>query len=372
MDFRPAAWKSPLGMRKIRLPFRRASAMSEAERQAKVSVVIPCFNEETVLPHLYWDLQVCLDRLGRKYLLEVLLIDDGSRDATWNLIREFSAKDRRIRGLALSRNFGHQSALSCGYDRSTGDAIIALDADLQDPPELIEDLLQKWEQGADVVYAVRECREGESLFKRSTAALFYRIAGALGVRHLRADSGDFRLMSRRSLEALKSLPECHRFLRGMVGWIGFRTAEVRYVRKPRRTGTTKYSISKMVRFAMDGVLSFSMLPLRLPYLGAGLLGLGMFGYLLTALVRRLFFGEPLFTAWFVSICAFGAFGTMNLLCLGILGEYVGRIHEQSKNRPQYIVLEASDQGTPLRPPPPRPPKAEIPDPTPGVVESAPK
>jgi len=346
--------------------------MSDQKRKPTVSLVIPCFNEEKVLPYLHQDLKGFLDRMSRKYILEVLLIDDGSRDGTWTLIRDYASGDPRIKGLALSRNFGHQSALSCGYEWSTGDAVIALDADLQDPPEVIDELLQKWEEGADVVYAVRESREGDSLFKRSTAALFYRIMGALGVRHLRADSGDFRLMSRRSLNALKRLPEYHRFLRGMVGWIGFRTSEVRFNRKPRKMGTTKYSFSKMLRFAMDGVVSFSLLPLRLSYLTAGLLGLAVFAYLFIALVRHLFLGESTLTGWSVLICVMGALGAMNLLCLGIVGEYVGRIHEQSKNRPQYIVLESVDHGMSPPPPPGSIPSTGISEISRGIVESVPK
>lgn len=346
--------------------------MTEAKRRPKVSLVIPCFNEEKVLPYLFEGLTVILGHLSEKYALEVLLIDDGSRDGTWSLIREYAGKDHRVKGLSLSRNFGHQSALSCGYDWSTGDAIVALDADLQDPPEIIEDLITRWQEGADVVYAVREVREGESLFKRSTAALFYRIARVLGVRHLRADSGDFRLMSRRSLEALRSLPEYHRFLRGMVGWIGFRTAEVRYVRKPRKTGATKYTFLKMLRFAMDGILSFSVLPLRLPTFAAGLLGLGIFGYLGILLARHLLLGEPLFTRWSALGVAIGAFGTVNLLCLGILGEYIGRIHEQSKNRPQYIILESSDQRTLPSPSAAEFQTTDVSGHSEGIVESIPK
>jgi dolichol-phosphate mannosyltransferase len=288
-----------------------------------------------------------MDRLAASYDVEAILVDDGSRDRSWDLIREYAEKDPRFKGVTLSRNFGHQAALSCGYDWASGDAVIAMDADLQDPPEAVLEMLERWEEGADIVYAVRESREGESALKRTTAASFYRLIRGLGARHVRADTGDFRLMSRRSLDALRSLPEYHRFLRGMVGWIGFRTAEVRYARQPRRVGVTKYTLHKMVRFAVDALVSFSIVPLRLAYAAGAILSLGILGYLAYALVRYLFFGVVLVPGWTSLILAIVGFGTMNLLCLGIMGEYVGRIYEQSKQRPVYLVSEASC-------PPPRP------------------
>jgi dolichol-phosphate mannosyltransferase len=287
------------------------------------------------------ELKSLLERLGVKYIPEVILVDDGSRDRTWALIREYSAADERIKGITLSRNFGHQAALTCGYDHACGEAVIALDADLQDPPEVIEQMLERWEQGADIVYGVRESRDGESIFKLATASLFYRLIGALGARHVRADSGDFRLMSRRSLEALKKLPEYHRFVRGMVGWIGFQTVEIRYARKARMAGETKYTLTKMMRFAMDAIVSFSIMPLRLSYVAAGLISLSVLAFFAYGIVRHLFFGTFLVPGWASLTLTIVAFGTLNLICIGIIGEYIGRIYEQSKNRPVYIVLESS-------------------------------
>jgi dolichol-phosphate mannosyltransferase len=316
----------------------------------RISFVSPCFNEEETLPLLRDALSAVFDRLAPDYDVEAILVDDGSRDRTWSRIREYAEKDPRFKGVALSRNFGHQAALSCGYDWASGDAIISIDGDLQDPPELVLQMIEKWEDGADVVYAVRDSRAGESAFKRATASLFYRLVRALGAGHVRADAGDFRLLSRRSLDALRSLPEYHRFLRGMVGWLGFRTAEVHYARRPRRAGVTKYTLGKMVRFATDAVVSFSILPLRLAYVGGALLSLGVLGYLGYALMQYLFFGVTLVAGWTSLILAIVAFGTMNLLCLGILGEYVGRIYEQSKQRPIYLVSDSSAPPPERRPP----------------------
>jgi dolichol-phosphate mannosyltransferase len=316
-------------------------------------------NEELVLPELRVGLTSLANRLESRYTPEVILVDDGSRDRTWDLIRQYSLEDARFKGVALSRNFGQQAALTCGYEWASGDAVVALDADLQDPPEVIERMLDQWEQGADIVYGIRRSREGESFFKRATAALFYRFIGTLGAPHIRRDSGDFRLMSRRSLEALKSLPEYHRFIRGMVGWIGFRTAEVHYDRLPRRAGSTKYSLARMVRFATDAIVSFSIVPLRLAYGAAGMLALGILAYLGYAMVRCLFLGGTLVPGWTSLILTLVGFGTMTLVCLGIMGEYVGRLYEQSKSRPQYIVIDSSAS---------RPPSGRCDPGVPGVFE----
>ena len=314
--------------------------MAEVARR-RLSFVIPCLNEEEALPPLREALVSLLDRLAAQYETEVILVDDGSRDRTWSLIRGYAERDARFKVVALSRNFGHQAALSCGYDWAAGEAVVSLDADLQDPPDVVLEMLRKWEEGADIVYAVRESRAGESAFKRGTASFFYRLIRLLGAGHVPPDTGDFRLMSRRSLEALRSLPEYHRFIRGMVGWIGFRTAEVRYARQPRRAGATKFTLQGMVRFALDALVSFSVVPLRLAYLAGATLSLGVLGYLAYAVVRYLFFGVALEPGWTSLIVAIVGFGTMNLVCLGILGEYVGRIYEQSKQRPIYLVRETS-------------------------------
>jgi dolichol-phosphate mannosyltransferase len=312
--------------------------MVELSHRPRISIVVPCFNEEDVFPHLREALEKLLLTLGEESV-EILLVDDGSKDRTWELIRGFADANARIAGVSLSRNFGHQAALTCGYDLAQGEAVICLDADLQDPPEVIGAMVEAWKQGADVVYAVRRERPGESRFKLWTAAIFYRLMQAIGAKHVRADSGDFRLLSRRALDALGTLRETHRFIRGMVGWLGFSTAEVFYDRQPRKAGVTKYPFVKMLRLAVDAAVSFSIFPLRLAYYFAGALTLVNFAYLLFAGLQYLILGEQLVPGWLSLILAVVGFGSLNLFCLGIMGEYIGRIYEQSKSRPLYLVKE---------------------------------
>lgn len=266
--------------------------MRNAERKA-ISIVVPCFNEEDVLPLLAGGLSSLADRLRARYEVEILLIDDGSRDKTWKLIQEYAGKDHRVRGLSLSRNFGHQAALTCGYNLAVGDAVVSMDADLQDPPDVVLEMVAKWEEGSDVVYAVRRSREGESAFKLLTARLFYRLIRAVGSKYVHEDSGDFRLMSRRALNALNRLREQHRFIRGMVGWVGYKTADVQYDRKARAAGVTKYPFMRMLRFAIDATVSFSSFPLRLAYLLSFGLSMIFVGYLVYSLVMYMFFNAEL-------------------------------------------------------------------------------
>jgi dolichol-phosphate mannosyltransferase len=308
-----------------------------------ISLVVPCYNEAEVFPHLRAALVDLASRLEPRYRVEFVLVDDGSRDATWDLIVAFAAADPRVRAAALSRNFGHQTALTGGYDLARGDAVVSLDADLQDPPEVILQMIDEWQKGADVVFAIRSSREGETAFKRWTASVFYRLIRALGQTAAPANSGDFRLMSRRSVAALRQLREKHRYLRGLVGWIGFRTSRVEYDRKPRRAGVTKYPLRKMLAFALDAIVSSSALPLRLTYILAVVAALPFIGYLFYALVMHLFFGVELVTGWSSLILAVVTFGSLILFCLGLIGEYVGRIYEQSKDRPLYLVREVLDQ-----------------------------
>jgi dolichol-phosphate mannosyltransferase len=304
-----------------------------------ISLVVPCYNEAEVFPHLRAALVDLAGRLEPRYRVEFVLVDDGSRDPTWQHIVAFAADDPRVRAAALSRNFGHQTALTGGYDLADGDAVVSLDADLQDPPEVVLRLVEQWEKGADVVFAVRASREGETAFKKWTASLFYRLIRSLGQTGAPPESGDFRLMSKRSVAALRTLRERHRYLRGLVGWIGFRTATVEYHRKPRRAGETKYPLRRMLAFALDAIVSSSALPLRLTYVLAVLAALPFVGFLFFALILHLFFDAPLVPGWSSLILAVVTFGSLILLCLGIIGEYVGRIYEQVKDRPLYLVRE---------------------------------
>lgn len=304
-----------------------------------ISIVIPCYNESAVFDNVRWKLFNLAKSLSDRFEVELIFIDDGSRDDTWEKIRAWAAVDPRVRGVMLSRNFGHQFALTCGYDLARGQAVVSMDADLQDPPEVVPQLVEKWREGFDVVLAVRRRREGDGLFKRASASIFYRLIRAMGGAQVRSDSGDFRLMSRQAIEGLNSLREQHRFIRGMVGWVGFRTTEIVYDRHPRMAGKTKYSLAKMVRLAVDAIISFSSFPLRVAYWTALLLMLGSFGYLLRVIVIHFIFGTPLVQGWASLLVAVVAFGTMNLVCLGLIGEYIGRIYEQGKQRPLYLVRE---------------------------------
>lgn len=313
--------------------------MSEVPRREIISIVVPCYNEEAAFPHLQKELSSLANSIGQDYDVEMILVDDGSRDTTWKQICAFSAVDSRVRGLALSRNFGHQAALTCGYDMATGDAVVCMDADLQDPPDVVLEMIRRWREGADVVYGVRVRREGETAFKRWTAKRFYRLIRAIGAKYVREDTGDFRLLSRRSLEALQKMREEHRFIRGMVGWMGFRVAEVSYERKARVAGTTKYPFQKMLLFALNAIVSFSSFPLRLAYIMAFGLSMILVGYLVYTFYMHVVYHAELVPGWTSLILSIMAFGAMNLFCLGIIGEYVGRIYEQSKQRPLYLIGE---------------------------------
>jgi len=308
-----------------------------------ISVVIPCYNEAEVFPELCRELEALAAKLAERYRLELIFIDDGSRDATWSAIAAYAARNKSVRGVSLSRNFGHQKALTCGYDLARGDAVVSLDADLQDPPEVVLDLVRKWEEGADIVYAVRADRAGETAFKLWTASAFYHLFQKLGDANAPSESGDFRLMSRRSVEAFRRLKEKHRYLRGMVGWLGFRTATVTYHRRPRQAGQTKYPFYRMFALATDAIISFSSFPLRLSFVFASA-GLALvFGYLLYTLIKHLFFGGVLLQGWTSLILTTTIFGSLILISLGIIGEYIGRIYEQVKDRPLYLIREIIEE-----------------------------
>ena len=306
-----------------------------------VSLVVPVFNEEECVPLLSAELARLADRLEREKGLrvETVLVDDGSSDRSWLSIVDAAERDPRVRAVSLSRNFGHQAALSCGYQLAQGDAVVTLDADLQDPPEVVLDLVDAWQRGADIVYAVRLRREGEGWFKRRSADLFYRVIRRIGETNAPRDAGDFRLMSRRAVEALNQLREVHRYVRGMVGWLGFRTAVVSYRRAPRAAGHTKYPLLRMLRLAVAAVVSFSTFPLRLFYWAGVLSTVPFFFYSLVALYQKYTHDVPMPRGWMALQMSIIMFGCLNLVCLGIMGEYVGRIYEQSKDRPLFLIRE---------------------------------
>jgi glycosyltransferase involved in cell wall biosynthesis len=319
-----------------------------------ISVIIPCFNEAAVLPETYRRLAEVADRLEHAGAFEFIFVDDGSRDETSRLLYELTRADPRVRGLRLSRNFGQQIATTAGLENAAGDAVVIIDADLQDPPELIETMIARWREGYHVAYAQRTERTGETAFKLWSAKVFYRLVQGISPASIPSDTGDFRLMDRQVVNALLRMPERDRFLRGMVSWVGFRQIAVPYKREARFAGTTGYSLVKMIGFAIDAIVSFSFAPLRLAvWTGFFVLGLALLGIVYAVILR--FFADP--SHWvrgwasiFVSILFMGG---VQLISLGIIGEYVGRIYGEVKQRPLYFVRERFGFRDETPPPPER-------------------
>ena len=303
-----------------------------------LSIVVPCFNEEACLGALHERLtNAAREAVGEDY--ELVLVNDGSRDGSWAIMQGLAGDDSHLLAVNLSRNHGHQLALTAGLDLCTGDTILIIDADLQDPPELLTPMLETMrETGADVVYGVRKSRRGETAFKRATAHGFYRLLSRATEVDIPLDAGDFRLMDRRVVNALQAMPERDRFVRGMVAWVGFRQIAVPYERAPRFAGESKYPLFKMLRFALDGVTSFSAAPLHLAtWTGFAASALAMIG-VVYALVLRLFTSNWV-TGWTALFIAVLFVGGTQLLALGVIGEYIGRIYAESKRRPLYVVQE---------------------------------
>lgn len=302
-----------------------------------LSVVVPCYNEEQVINETLRQLLQLADGLP-ELRTELIFVDDGSKDQTFHLLKCAAAADPRVKVLSFARNFGHQIAVTAGIEAAAGDAVVLIDADLQDPPEIIRQMLARWREGYDVVYGTRIERDGESAFKRASAKAFYRLLNRLSDIVIPLDTGDFRLMSRRVVEALRTMPERDRFVRGMVSWVGFRQVALPYRRAERFAGETKYPLRKMLRFATDGLLSFSTKPLQLS------IGLGAFSSLLAFAGIVYALGVRLFTdrwveGWAGLFIAVMFLGGVQLITVGILGEYVGRIYNEVKRRPLYVVGE---------------------------------
>jgi polyisoprenyl-phosphate glycosyltransferase len=299
-----------------------------------LSIVVPCFDEQEVIGAAYASLREVAQSITDNY--ELIFIDDGSRDDTFAILREICRGNHHIRCLKLSRNFGHQIAVTAGLDAAAGDAVVIIDADLQDPPKVIIDMVEKWRAGFDVVYGQREARQGESRFKLCTAHLFYRVVNALSEVPIPRDTGDFRLIDRCVVDAIRMMPERHRLLRGMTSWIGFNQTSVRYVRAPRLAGTSKYPLRKMINLALDGIVSFSVKPLRLvAYLGATMFCLSLLGILYALMMRLL--TEVWVPGWTLLFIGSLFFSGVQFIVLGILGEYLGRVYSEVKGRPLYLV-----------------------------------
>jgi polyisoprenyl-phosphate glycosyltransferase len=303
-----------------------------------LSVVVPCFNEAEVMWETHGRLIGALSKLA-DLEFEIIYVDDGSRDGTADAMREIQALDRRVRTLRFSRNFGHQTAVTAGLEHASGDAVVLIDADLQDPPEVIGEMVARWREGYHVAYGVRTDREGETRFKLATAKAFYRVLNRMSETEIPLDTGDFRLMDRSVVEALRAMPERDRFVRGMVAWAGFRQIAVPYRRAARFAGESKYPLFKMIRFALDGLTSFSRAPLRLATWMGFLVSAVAFAAIMYALVMRLFTNNWV-TGWTALFIAVLFVGGAQLLSLGIIGEYIGRIYGESKRRPLYLVQEA--------------------------------
>jgi glycosyltransferase involved in cell wall biosynthesis len=303
------------------------------------SIVAPIYNEKANLPELRRRITEVMESTGEPW--ELILVDDGSTDGSTEIIRAMAKEDKHIRPVVFARNFGHQIAITAGWDYARGDAIVIIDADLQDPPEVILEMAKKWKEGNEVVYAVRAEREGESFFKLWTASLFYRIIYRITDVKIPLDTGDFRLMDRKVVNVLKQMPERHRFPRGMSAWVGFKQVGVQYKRAARHAGETKYPFRKMFRLALNAITSFSYFPLQVAtFFGFLSAGVAIIAIPVVAALRLA--GSHFFQGQTTTLISVLFLGGVQLISLGILGEYVGRLYDEAKGRPLYIVREAPE------------------------------
>ncbi|MGD0584248.1 MAG: glycosyltransferase family 2 protein [Oryzomonas sp.] len=305
-------------------------------KKTVISVVVPVFNEEAVIYESYSRLKGVLEGLNEPY--ELIFVNDGSHDATPVIVRAICKSDTSVRMIDFARNFGHQTAITAGMDYASGDAVVVIDADLQDPPEVIPEMIAKWREGFDVVYGRRAQRKGETFFKRFTSAAFYRLLHKLTDVDIPVDTGDFRLIDRKVCDALKGVKERNRYVRGIISWLGFRQTGVEFVREKRFAGETKYPFKKMLRFAFDAITSFSYKPLKLATYIGSTVSFGGFAYLLVVIYQKLFTSTTI-TGWASMMAVTLFFNGVVLMMLGIIGEYIGRIYDEAKGRPLYVVRE---------------------------------
>ncbi len=303
----------------------------------KVSVVIPMYCEEEVINECYNRTKNVLEGLKNEYDYEIIFVNDGSKDKTLSMLEKISKNDENIKIISFSRNFGHQAAVTAGIKYAEGDAIVIIDADMQDPPEMIVDMLKLWKEGNDVVYAKRKTREGESHFKLYTAKLFYKILNSLSDVEIPKDTGDFRLVDKKVVQTINSMPEHNKFLRGLFSWVGFKQIPIEYERKERFAGKTKYPFKKMLKLATDGIISFSTKPLK----ALGMLGLFSifisFIILIYSLVSYIFKLNQITPGWASIMVTVTFFAGVQLLSVWIMSEYISRIYDECRNRPEYII-----------------------------------
>lgn len=310
--------------------------MSASERTLKlISILIPAYNEEAVLDKLYARL-VSLAKKNKDYRFEFLFVNDGSRDATMSIIRDLAEKDTRVSFINLSRNFGKEIAMIAGIDHVAGDATVIIDADLQDPPELIPEMIKYWEEGYDDVYARRLSREGETWLKKTTSSIFYKVLQRSTRITIQRDTGDFRLLDKRCIEALRQIRESQRYTKGMFSWIGYKKKEITYNRDPRAAGETKWNYLRLLDLAIEGIVSFTTAPLRWSSIGGAVISFVAFIYIIVIVVKTVLYGSDV--SGYPSLMAVILFlGGVQLLSLGIIGEYIGRIFNETKNRPLYFI-----------------------------------
>ena len=304
-----------------------------------ISIIIPIYNEEEVIPELITQLEIVLPKI--EDACEVVFINDGSTDRSLFLLKNI-IPSFKYRVINFSRNFGHQAAISAGLDTANGEAVIMLDADLQDPPELIIEFIRKWKEGYEVVYGIREIRDGETIFKKLSASIFYLLIGKLSGIKIPAQAGDFRLLDKKVINNLRALKERNKFLRGMISWVGYKQIGLKYNRNPRFAGKTKYSLAKMFRLAFDAICSFSITPLRISTYSGFIVAFFSFVFLIITLIEKYVFKATI-QGWTSLIIAILFLGSIQLVTVGILGEYIGRIYEEVKNRPPYIIDEITDR-----------------------------
>ena len=301
-----------------------------------ISVVIPMYYEEDVAKECYNRTNKVLKKLN-KYEYEIIFVNDGSKDKTLDILEEIARKNKNVKVISLSRNFGHQAAVTAGLKYAMGDAVVIMDADMQDPPEVIEKMIKLWEEGNEVVYAKRKARKGETAFKLLTAKMFYRILNGLSDVEIPKDTGDFRLADKKVIEVINSLPEHNKFLRGLFSWVGFKQEPLEYERQERFAGKTKYPLKKMLKLASDGIISFSKKPLKIVGIIGGTSVMVSFGLLIYALISYIFKLNQLTAGWTSLMVTITFLSGMQLLSIWLISEYIGKIYDESKGRPEYII-----------------------------------